>query len=195
MSIPVDIKSTDSAESVHEEKGKCLLSRRQFLLYSGGAAAATTVPISLFSGAVQASARVVGYPRKHIANLSDLKVNQPVSFKYPDDGANANSQIVKMGVPGGGGVGPDRDVVAFNMFCTHQGGMLSGSYQANGEHRSVGQCPFHLSTYDLRRHGIIISGQAYESLPQVVLELEGDKIYAVGMLGLIFGRDANLMDS
>jgi len=49
--------------------------------------------------------------------------------------------------------------------------------------------------FDLRRHGIIVSGQAYESLPQILLELEGDKIFAVGMLGLIFGRVTNLMES
>ncbi|MBT6910082.1 MAG: arsenate reductase (azurin) small subunit, partial [Rhodospirillaceae bacterium] len=52
--------------------------------------------------------------------------------------------------------------------------------------------PLHLSTYDLTRHGILISGQAYQSLPQVLLELDGDDIYAVGVFGLIFGRYDNL---
>jgi len=61
------------------------------------------------------------------------------------------------------------------------------------EHRIMGSCPLHLSTYDVTRHGIIISGQAYESLPQVLLELDGDDIYAVGMMGLIYGRNQNLM--
>ncbi|HAH02844.1 MAG TPA: arsenate reductase (azurin) small subunit, partial [Vibrio sp.] len=50
------------------------------------------------------------------------------------------------------------------------------------------------STFDLRRHGIMVSGQAFESLPQVLLELEGDDIYAVGVMGLIFGRMENLID-
>jgi arsenite oxidase small subunit len=58
--------------------------------------------------------------------------------------------------------------------------------------KSLGACPLHLSTYDLTRHGILISGQAYQSLPQVLLELEGDDIYAVGVFGLIFGRFDNL---
>jgi len=52
-----------------------------------------------------------------------------------------------------------------------------------------------LSTYDLTRHGIIVSGQAYQSIPQVLLELDGDDIYAVGMMGLIFGRNKNLIES
>ncbi|MCK4862241.1 MAG: arsenate reductase (azurin) small subunit, partial [Rhodobacteraceae bacterium] len=67
---------------------------------------------------------------------------------------------------------------------------LSGSYKADT--KSLGACALHLSTYDLTRHGILISGQAYQSLPQVLLELDGDEIYAVGIFGLIYGRKENL---
>ncbi len=93
-------------------------------------------------------------------------------------------------MPAGGGIGPEQDVVAFNYTCTHQGGLLTGTYKADT--KSLGACPFHLSTYDLTRHGILISGQAYQSLPQVLLELDGDDIYAVGIFGLIYGRFDNL---
>jgi arsenite oxidase small subunit len=96
-----------------------------------------------------------------------------------------------MGQKAGGGVGKQRDVVAFNTICTHQGGPLMGTY--NAEHKTLGQCPFHLTTYDLTRYGIIVSGQAYQSLPQVLLEVKGDSIYAVGVMGLIFGRNNNLI--
>ena len=99
------------------------------------------------------------------------------------------------GAKAGGGIGPQRDVVGFSYLCTHQGGFMNGKYQAVGEHRVVGQCPLHLSTYDLIRHGIIVSGQAYQTMPQVLLELEGDDIYAVGMMGLLFGRNKNLMET
>lgn len=178
--------------------GHCKLTRRQFLLASGTTAAATTISISLFPGtakAVQEKARIVGYPRKHIGKLSALKNNQPIDFNYPDTLTNCQCMLVKMGgVPAGGGVGPQRDVVAFSYLCTHQGGPLQGGYKATNEHRTLGPCPFHLSLFDLRRHGIIVSGQAYESLPQVLLELDGDDIYAVGMMGLIFGRNRNLIE-
>ena len=97
---------------------------------------------------------------------------------------------MKRGVPGGGGIEPQRDVVAFNYTCTHQGGELTGTYKA--DNKSLGACPLHLSTYDLTRHGILISGQAYQSLPQVLLEREGNNIFAVGVFGLIFGRYDNL---
>lgn len=189
-----DLKKRDESAAAH---GKCMLNRREFLMYSGtAAAAASTISISLFPGEAQARARVVGYPRKLVAKLSELKENQPFDFNYPDDGRNSGCFIVKMdGAKAGGGIGAQRDVVAFSYLCTHQGGFLNGKYQAVGEHRVLGQCPLHLSTYDLTRHGIIVSGQAYQSIPQVLLELDGDDIYAVGMMGLLFGRSDNLMES
>jgi len=188
----------------HEESAaahkKCMLNRRQFLLYSGATtAAATTTTITLFPGTAQAQpvkARMIGYPRQFLAKLSELKDHERVAFNYPDDGKNTTCTLVKMGnVKAGGGIGPQRDVVAFSNLCTHQGGPLHGTYKATGDQRTLGQCPFHLSVYDLRRHGIIVSGQAYQSLPQIMLELEGDDIYAVGMIGLLFGRHENLMNT
>ena len=143
-------------------------------------------------GVLQAKeAHIATYPQKLIAKMSELKLDQPVIFNYPDDGASSTSILVKMGQKAGGGVGKQRDVVAFNTICTHQGGPLLGSY--NTEYKTLGQCPFHLTTYDLTRYGIIVSGQAYQSLPQVLLEVKGDSIYAVGVMGLIFGRNNNLI--
>lgn len=196
MSLLTPKKSTAPDRESAVEHGKCMLSRRNFLMYTGTAAAsATVISINLFPGTAQAQtlpARVVTYPRKLVARLSELKVNVPVDFNYPDDGRNTGCMVVKMGVQAGGGVGPQRDIVSYSYMCTHQGGPLNGSYLATGEHRTLGQCPFHLSLFDLRRHGIIVSGQAYESLPQVLLEIDGDEIYAVGILGLLFGRNHNL---
>ena len=169
---------------------KCLVSRRNFLITSG---VTTTVMVTLNRGtafAQEVPATITTFPRKFVAKLSDLKLDEPIDFTYPDEGAHAESMIVRMGVRAGGGLGPDEDVVAFNYACTHQGNSLSGSYKKDT--KSLGACALHLSTYDLTRHGILISGQAYQSLPQVLLELEGDDIYATGIFGLIFGRYDNL---
>jgi arsenite oxidase small subunit len=171
--------------------GKCLITRRRFLLTSGLATA--TVMVTLNPGtpfAQEVPGVVATYPRKLIGKLSELQQDQPLDFQYPDEGAYSEAMMVKLGVPAGGGIGPGQDVVAFNYTCTHQGGSLEGTYKADT--KSLGACPLHLSTYDLSRHGILISGQAYQSLPQVLLELEGDDIYAVGVFGLIFGRFDNL---
>ena len=97
---------------------------------------------------------------------------------------------MKLGVPAGGGVGPNDDIVAFNALCTHMGGPLMGTYKK--EHKAIGPCPLHLTTFDLIKHGMVIAGHATESLPQVLLEVSGDEIYATGMLGLIYGRARNL---
>ena len=125
-----------------------------------------------------------------LRRLSELVTDEPVDFRYPDEGAYADNFLVKLGQRAGGGIGPEEDVVAFNYTCTHQGGPLQGTYRP--AHKAIGPCPLHLSTFDLTRHGILISGQAYQSLPQILLELEGDDIYAVGVFGLIFGRFDNL---
>ncbi|MES9901268.1 MAG: arsenate reductase (azurin) small subunit [Sedimenticola sp.] len=189
-----ELKKKDESAAAH---GKCMLNRREFLMYSGVAATAvSTISLGALPGQAQAKARVVGYPRKLVAKLSQLKPNTPVDFNYPDDGRNSQCFIVDMdGAKAGGGVGAKRDVVAYSYLCTHQGGFMNGKYQAVGEHRVLGQCPLHLSTYDLTRHGIIVSGQAYQSIPQVLLEVDGDDVYAVGVMGLLFGRSANLMES
>ena len=187
--------TVDKSKQTAEEHGKCMLSRRKFLMYSGTAAAASSVvTLNLFPGTAMASqmhAELTSYPRMLIAKLSQLKDNQPLDFNYPDDGPNSQAMLVKMGVQAGGGVGAKQDIVAYSYMCTHQGGPLQTTYKVVDEHRVLGQCPFHLSTFDLRRHGIIVSGQAYESLPQVLLEVDGDDIYAVGIMGLLFGRTDN----
>ncbi len=186
------------AAAVNGEKGEakkagtrqCLMNRRQFLLTGG---LATTVVMVGIPGLAesQTPAVVATYPRKFITKLSSLKVDEPFDFEYPDEGQYAESILVKLGTEAGGGLGPDKDVVAFNYTCTHQGGSLQGTYQAPD--KALGPCPLHLTTFDLTRHGIFISGQAYQSLPQVLLELDGDDIYAVGMFGLIYGRFDNLL--
>lgn len=167
----------------------CLLNRRSFLLTGGIASALVMVGIPGL-GESKTPGIVATYPRKFITNMSSLEVDTPFDFEYPDEGAYAESILVKLGSEAGGGIGPDKDVVAFNYTCTHQGGSLQGTYKSKD--KALGPCPLHLTTFDLVRHGIFISGQAYQSLPQVLLEQEGDSIYAVGMFGLIYGRFDNL---
>ncbi|MEM8871450.1 MAG: arsenate reductase (azurin) small subunit [Pseudomonadota bacterium] len=179
-----------SGEAERAGTRKCLMNRRQFLLTGGIATTVVMVGVPGMPHA-QTPAAVSTYPRKLIGQLSALNLDEPVDFEYPDEGLYAESILVKLGQPAGGGLGPQRDVVAFNYTCTHQGGALQGTYQAAD--KALGPCPLHLTTFDLTRHGIFISGQAYQSLPQVLLELEGDDIYAVGMFGLIYGRFDNLM--
>lgn len=159
---------------------------------TGGKALATSVVLLSLPGFPEPlPAQVARYPRKSIAQLSRLRDDVPVYFKYPfDDPLHSASMLVKLGSPAGGGVGPGRDVVAFNTLCTHMGGPLHGNYRP--EHKALGPCPFHLTSFDLTRHGMVIAGHATQSLPQIVLQLEGEEISATGIMGLIYGRADNL---
>jgi len=167
------------------------ISRRTFLMGSGAAFASTVILTNIPGLEGKAiAAEMTTYPKKKIARLSELKTNEPVTFSYPDKSKNSRSLLVKLGTPAGGGIGGKRDVVAFNTLCTHMGGPIGGFYRP--EYKALGPCPFHQSTFDLTRHGMIVTGHATESLPQVLLEVEGDYIYAVGLIGLIYGRYDNL---
>ncbi len=167
-------------DHAHAEDGDRLcMSRRQFLL-SGGA----LVTLAALPGFAQAQAIQAGFKRQKIAKLSALKVGEPVTFNYPF--ADVRNLLVKLGTPGGGGIGADKDIVAFNQQCTHMGGPLDGTYKP--KYQALGPCPLHLTTFDLSRHGMVISGHATESLPQIVLEVKGDDIYATGVMGLVYGH-------
>ncbi len=166
-------------------EGRACMSRRSFLL-SGGA----LITLASLPGVAMAAVQALkaDYPAQKIASLSKLKRGEPIAFNYPYK--DVRNIIVKLGAPAGGGIGEDEDIVAFNLQCTHQGGPLDGSYKP--EHQMLGPCPLHLTTFDLTRHGMVVSGHATESLPQIVLEVRGDDIYAVGVMGLIYGYSANL---
>ncbi len=180
--------------SESNRKSCLMISRRAFLL-AGAATVVTTVLLPGFKGEASV-VKTTGYPKELIGKLSALKEGRPVPFEYPKRTveqprrSTIENFMVKLGVPAGGGIGKDQDVVAFNTLCPHLGGPLSDLYKH--EHKAVGPCPFHLSTFDLTRFGIIISGHAVESLPQVILSLEGDDIYATGFMGLVYGRSSNI---
>ncbi|PKO90735.1 MAG: arsenate reductase (azurin) small subunit [Betaproteobacteria bacterium HGW-Betaproteobacteria-10] len=175
-----------ASDHAHEHEGNRLcMSRRQFLL-TGGAAVAL-ISLGSFPGDAEAAqALKATYPRQKIGSLSALKVGEPLDFNYPYP--DIRNILVKLGVPAGAGIGADHDIVAFNQQCTHMGGPLDGTYKP--AHQVLGPCPLHLTTFDLTRHGMVASGHATESLPQIVLEVQGDDIYAVGVMGLVYGYSA-----
>lgn len=178
------------ARSLCPMDGRCI-SRRQFL--KGVGATAAGVVLSSLPGVLEAKEkiplRVVGYPRKRIGQMSELKQDEPVEFYYPHEHPNCHSILVKLGEEAAGGIGPQKDVVAFSVLCTHMGTPMPKLYKP--QHKALGPCSAHLSVFDLRRHGMVVSGHGTESLPQVILELEGDEIYATGVAGLIFGFSDN----
>lgn len=167
-----------------EGQVRACMSRRGFLLAGGSVVALAALPG--MSMAASAQLLKANYPKVKIGKLSELTPGVPMEFSYPYP--NVSNILVKVGAPAGGGIGNDKDVVAFNQQCTHMGGPLNGTYKR--EHQVLGPCPLHLTTFDLTRHGMVVSGHATESLPQIVLEVNGDDIYATGVMGLVYGHSA-----
>lgn len=172
--------------------------RKQFI-QSAGMASALAVGIFAFplglTQVVQAvapgSARITRtYPRLRIARLADLVEGQPVDFRYPLQ--EHQNFIVKLGAPARDGIGADSDIVAFNYLCSHMGCPLNGQYQH--EHRMLGPCPCHFSRFDLSKNGTLILGQATQSLPQILLDMEAGDIHAVAVSGLVYGYRDNLKE-
>ena len=134
---------------------------------------------------------VHGHPRARIASLTELRVGEPIDFSYPTEQSPAT--LFRLGQPAAGGIGPDGDIVAFATDCTHMGCPLRGLYRP--EHQILGPCACHFTTFDLTHRGMVVIGQATENLPQIVLDLEGDEIVAVGTLGILYGFRDNLADA
>jgi arsenite oxidase small subunit len=135
-------------------------------------------------------AAVSGYPRIRVAGLADLSAGEPIRFDYPLQGQS--NILIKLGASAAGGVGPEADIVAFNELCTHMGCPIGSLF--NADHNVLGPCACHFTTFDLTHRGMVVLGQATENLPQVILEVEGDDIIAVGVNGIIYGYRNNLLD-
>ncbi|MCA8102924.1 arsenate reductase (azurin) small subunit [Burkholderia contaminans] len=169
------------------------LNRRQFLTLTGGAAAGVTVAGAPSAHAAQAAQADAGratlpYTPKVIARAGQLRPNVPLAFTFPD--ASSPCAVVKVGTSVPGGVGPDKDIVAFSVLCTHMGCPVAYD-AATREFR----CPCHFSTFDAEKAGQMISGQATEKLPSIVLDYNASNgtVRAIAVDGLIYGRQANLL--
>ena len=165
------------------------IGRRQFLRGSGVAAAGAVaggMGAAEPARAAFAPARV-SYPANRLANLADLKVNEPLDISYPD--ANSPGVLLKLGQAVEGGVGPDGDVVAFSTLCPHKGFPLA--YDPSDR---VFNCPGHYSRFDAEKGGLQIWGQATQNLPQFQLRVDDQgEIYAEGVDELIYGRLSNVL--
>ena len=172
------------------------MNRRSFLKGSGIAVAIPLVggAVALAkdnkSGAVNNTGTTLNYPEVAAGNAGQLPVNKAVSFNYPD--ANSPCAMLRMGKAVAGGVGPDKDIVAYSILCNHMGCALI--YEP--ESRTF-KCPCHFSIFDSEKAGQMVTGQATEDLPRILLSYDkksGD-VKAVGVDGLIFGRQTNVVST
>ncbi|TKB78586.1 MAG: arsenate reductase (azurin) small subunit [Nitrospira sp.] len=184
-------KLTTIAEDLACFSEKPCVTRRQTLLAGAAALATVVIPLpELTVNGAQAAMKISRYPRVKIGTVSSLSVDKPVKFFYPQKHENQRNILVKLGKAARNGVGPEKDIVAFNTLCQHQGGDLQDLY--NGKWKILGPCPFHMSAFDLTLNGQNFAASAPATLPQIELEVEGDDIYATGVMGIIYGFADNL---
>lgn len=169
------------------------ISRRSVLKLGGGVAASAAMGVTELTHAATSAPVGEGrvnlpYQMKVIVNAQQLQVNAPVLFFYPD--AASPCTLIKMGTPVPGGVGPERDIVAFSTLCTHMG--CSVAYDVG---QKLFKCPCHFSLFDPESTGQMVSGHATENLPSILLEYnpQDDSVRAVAVEGLIYGRQSNLL--
>ncbi len=163
--------------------------RRAFFARTAAAAAGAAVTAALPATGAKAAPNLalVSYPAAKLANIKDLKVNEPMGIAYPD--SDSPGVLLKLGSPVLGGAGPDSDIVAFSTMCPHKGFPLF--YRA--EDKSL-NCPGHYSRFDVEKGGLQIWGHATQNLAQFRLRVDqsGD-IYAEGVDELLYGRLSNVL--
>ena len=167
---------------------------RRFFLKSGGSAAAVVGAVVIPIHSAEASthtpqgATTLNYPKKAVGKARGMPVNQAVRFNYPD--ASSPCYAIRMGNSVPGGIGPDKDIVAYSSLCTHMGCPVA----YDGGTKTF-KCGCHFSVFDAEMNGQMVCGQATEDLPKVLLsyDAKSDSVTAVGVDGLIYGRQANIL--
>jgi arsenite oxidase small subunit len=162
--------------------------RRKFLTGAGMAAAgAAAATVSIADAKAAPAPARVSYPSNRLANVRDLKPNEPMDVAYPDP--DAPGVLLKLGKRVPGGAGPDGDIVGFTTICPHKGFPLA----FNKTDRTL-NCPGHYSRFDCEAGGQQIWGQATQNLPQYMLRIDANgDIYAEGLDELLYGRLSNVL--
>jgi len=111
-----------------------------------------------------AQRRTAEFPRMEITKISALPANQVVSFNYPTE--NDPCLLVRL---------TDTQFVAYDRRCTH----LTCPVIAVPEEGHI-HCPCHDGEFEIST-GTPISGPPQRPLKRIVLEIQNDSIFAVGV--------------
>ncbi len=162
------------------------LTRRRFLGVGCGTLSGSLVaglaPVATLAGAQGRDT----YPTADIVALDALKEDAPFAFTYPD--AASPAVLVRLRQAAEGGIGPGNTIVAYSILCTHKGCPV-----AYRPERKLFICPCHWSSFDPAKAGQMVIGQGSQALPQIALRLNGNMIQAIGVTGLIYGRETNVL--
>jgi len=151
-------------------------SRRGFLKAAGVMVGASVAAPALLASESKNGGANLSYPPKKVASLSALKKSGEIDFNYPDADSPCKAVMI------------DNQVKAYSLLCTHKG--CPTMYDASEQ---TFKCPCHFSKFDAAKDGQMVIGQATAKLPQILVEVKGDDVFAYGVDGLIFGRISNTL--
>jgi arsenite oxidase small subunit len=94
-----------------------------------------------------------------------------------------------------GGVGSKKSIVAYSAICAHQWSYPTKQYSfinyyppdkpsETTKKSGIIQCCAHLGVYDPKEGGKVVDGPPEVPLASVVIQEEGGKFYAIGILGV-----------
>jgi arsenite oxidase small subunit len=173
-----------SNDDTRDPQDDCPVSRRQFIQITLSGSLAAGIAPNL-SAAVQTMTGDA-YPAVDIAPLDSIKEATPIAFTYPDKSSPA--VLLRLRQPAPGGVGPNATIVAYSVLCTHKGCPV-----AYRPERNLLICPCHWSSFDPAKAGQMVIGQGSQALPQITLRVAGSMVQAIGVTGLIYGREVNVL--
>ncbi len=140
------------------------VSRREFFkfvtLASGGLAAGSVA----MAAWTQLPKKEISFEPAAIAKISDLQPGKALAFSYPRP-SDLCLLVQK----------PDGDYVAYSRRCTHLSCPVD--YQPD-RHRLF--CPCHNGAFSVE-DGTVLQGPPPHPLPQVLVEVRGDEIWATGV--------------
>ena len=160
--------------------------RRQFL--SGASMAAAGVAAATVAGpqAKAAQSARVNYPSNRLANVSELKINEPLDVTYPDD--DAPGVLIKLGKRVRMASAPTATSSASPPYVR-----IKAFRWRTTRDRTL-NCPGHYSRFDCEAGGQQIWGHATQNLPQYALRVDANgDIYAEGLDELLYGRLSNVL--
>lgn len=104
------------------------------------------------------------FPRKVLDGAGALGVGESLVFTYPDE--NERCLLVRTAAD---------QFVAFSQKCTHLACAVVPEPETNRFH-----CPCHSGYFDMQT-GRPLAGPPRRPLPRIDLEVQGDRVYAVGV--------------
>jgi arsenite oxidase small subunit len=162
----VPFEEDNYTHNIHKENERSL-DRRGFMKTMVGAAglfAISTLPWGVLAAKELTSKTKKSYPKQKIIDVNSLKVGESAEFAYPNE--HETALLIRLG---------ENEYKAYQNACTH---LKCPVFWSPEDAKLV--CPCHHGFFDPKT-GIPTAGPPKRPLPEVVVAIEDNVIYATGV--------------